>query len=639
MGLQRTRDKRKKHYLFRTNLLISLIIVLSFAAVILVDYQWNSASYEKEVERVALLTSDSIYYQVENAFAEPVSVSLTMGHDTLLKEMLEGEPVELEPSFLSQIQAYLDAYRIRYEYDSVFLVSVKTGHYYHFRGLDRILTKDNPENVWYYEFLQSPEEYSLNIDNDEASEDTITVFVNCKITGKDGSLLGVVGVGLQVENIQGLLESYAQQIDGSIQLVDEAGFVQLSSQEAGEDRADILDNPQYAVYQERFWQEPEVLSFWNAQRRHEDFTVVRYIPSLKWALMVGNSTDELWDQFQRQLLMTVLIAMAVVAIMLVVVNRIITKYNKVVIQKTVSQEMEYQSLLHSATQAMYESVLELDITHNCAGGLSTQAFFRSLGIEPGEPYSEALKVIAEKQIMEPFIPGYLETFSRENILDSFAKSINELYYDMMITKDGENYYWLRIRAQIFYWDSDQSVRMITYRQNIDQERRKEEEMREMAWRDALTGLYNKTATALKIDQKLAAGADASHALIMLDIDRFKEINDTLGHATGDTVIQTLAKKLTTTFRATDICGRIGGDEFVVFLSNIPSQEWVQKEAEALLDSLRGEAGPEGQRMPISVSMGIVLAQGNEKKFADLYKEVDEALYRSKAQGRDRYSFY
>lgn len=135
-----------------------------------------------------------------------------------------------------------------------------------------------------------------------------------------------------------------------------------------------------------------------------------------------------------------------------------------------SQELEYQKLLTDATQGLYENVYELDITHNRAGSERTKEYFASLGISGDTPYEEALKVIAKKQIKPDFVPGYLEIFSPENVLHAYNNGLSDLYYDFMMSTDSAYYYWMRIRASIFYWDSDRSVRMIAYQQNIDEEK-------------------------------------------------------------------------------------------------------------------------------------------------------------------------
>ncbi|WP_242984555.1 hypothetical protein [Clostridium sp. chh4-2] len=144
----------KNKILLRTNIFVCTIIVLGFIITSITSYRSNLGVFEKDVENVSDLAADGIFYQIESIFTKPVNVSLTMANDNLLKEFLSDETERLDDdSFIQSMRDYLDAYREKYSYDSVFLVSTQTGRYYHFNGLDRKMEPDNPENVWYYDFI------------------------------------------------------------------------------------------------------------------------------------------------------------------------------------------------------------------------------------------------------------------------------------------------------------------------------------------------------------------------------------------------------------------------------------------------------------------------------------------------------
>ena len=204
----------KKRTLLHTNLLVCAIIVVGFLLTAVIGYKANWDVFEKDVEQVSNLTMESISHQIDSNFTKPVNISLTMANDSLLKGFLADEGDHLgDEDFIKTMREYLDAYRVKYGYDSVFLVSARTNRYYHFNGLDRVLEKGNPENEWYYAFLEAGEEYSLNIDNDEAARNEITVFINAKITDQDGEIMGIVGVGFRVDTLQALLREYEEKFD------------------------------------------------------------------------------------------------------------------------------------------------------------------------------------------------------------------------------------------------------------------------------------------------------------------------------------------------------------------------------------------------------------------------------------------
>ncbi len=303
---------------------------------------------------------------------------------------------------------------------------------------------------------------------------------------------------------------------------------------------------------------------------------------------------------------------------LVVLNATLAIYRDWLTESGSSQELEYQQLLREAAEGFYENVFEMNITHNCAGSEETRRFFESLGISGDTPYTEALKVIAEKQIKDEFVGGYLDTF------------------------DPQNYYWMRIRARLMYWDSDRSLRMITYRQNIDAEKRRESRILRMAQSDSLTGLYNRDTVERRIKELLEFSLkreECFHALLMIDIDHFKSINDSFGHAAGDHAIREFAAVIRKMFRSTDICGRIGGDEFIVLIRDVPSREWLEGYMRTLFDGQMRRISVEGTECQISASAGIAIYPHAGKNFETLYRNADTALYLAKDSGRGTYKIY
>lgn len=300
--------------------------------------------------------------------------------------------------------------------------------------------------------------------------------------------------------------------------------------------------------------------------------------------------------------------------------------------------LQYQQLLTEATKGLYENIYELDITHNCAGGESTMEYFESLGIPGNTPFDMALRTIADKQIKPEFIKGYLETFSPEHVTAAYQQGVDSLSYDFMLTSDGSHYYWMRITARIFFWSEDQSIRMITYRQNIDAEKKKEQLMAERMQQDSLTRLYNKLTTEQLIGQVLSSKPEQTHAFIMLDIDNFKSVNDTLGHAFGDYVITQFAEELRYQTEAWDIVGRIGGDEFALFLP-IPDRPWLESKITSIVEHVSKELRVGEKSCRSSASVGIALYPDNGTSFDELYQKADMALYQVKDNGKNGYRIY
>lgn len=153
--------------------------------------------------------------------------------------------------------------------------------------------------------------------------------------------------------------------------------------------------------------------------------------------------------------------------------------------------------------------------------------------------------------------------------------------------------------------------------------------------DQMTGLYNKTTTEHLITNILRTQPTQKHALLVFDADNFKSVNDTEGHLVGDHTIQILAGLLSSQFRKTDIVGRIGGDEFVVLMTDVPSETIVQKSVSHIIRILK-----EKQNLPIpeKVTMSVGIAYSNEEiqTYHTLFAQADQALYAAKQAGKCRY---
>ena len=157
--------------------------------------------------------------------------------------------------------------------------------------------------------------------------------------------------------------------------------------------------------------------------------------------------------------------------------------------------------------------------------------------------------------------------------------------------------------------------------------------------DELTGLKNKGALIREIQQALDDEKIDKGILFMMDVDHFKQINDTYGHDVGDNVIDQLGHLLGKKFVDDEIAGRFGGDEFIIFIKNTDDKEFAASIAKAVL-----EGASESVKLPVSdqivrVSIGIAIYNGLEKSYTEIFKKADTALYRSKADTERKYNFY
>lgn len=177
--------------------------------------------------------------------------------------------------------------------------------------------------------------------------------------------------------------------------------------------------------------------------------------------------------------------------------------------------------------------------------------------------------------------------------------------------------------------------------DVTEERSRYEELTRRALRDPLTGLANRATALSYIDRVLdRRGRTAvSEAVIFIDLDQFKSINDSLGHALGDELLITVAKRLSTALRPHDMVSRLGGDEFIVFLEQMTSIEQVLHVVDRLRTSIAEPLTIADRELCMTASMGLAFAAEGQETAEKLVANADAAMYKAKEAGRDRVELY
>ena len=196
--------------------------------------------------------------------------------------------------------------------------------------------------------------------------------------------------------------------------------------------------------------------------------------------------------------------------------------------------------------------------------------------------------------------------------------------------------WVLARGTVLARDSKQRpLRMIGTLSDINARRHSEERLRFMALHDPLTELANRAHFDERLHFALANARRYSDSLglILLDLDRFKPINDQFGHAVGDQLLQTVAKRIKSSVRETDTVGRIGGDEFVVLLTGPVTRETAQQVADKIFNQVALPMDLSGKRVEITCSLGLAIYPDDGADELSLTKSADDAMYANKRAGR------
>lgn len=257
----------------------------------------------------------------------------------------------------------------------------------------------------------------------------------------------------------------------------------------------------------------------------------------------------------------------------------------------------------------------------------------------GEEFSKAIE---DSQNIHPadkhIIKEYFET-----IQYNFHDLKNRKYYsrlEIRIRNAYNKFIWCKFRLVAHYSAQNLPYKISGMITDVDFDKKHKEQLLQQAQHDLLTGLYNKiTATRLIEEYLSKANPENTYALILIDIDGFKAINDHFGHLFGDAVISDLASSLKQYFLKSDIIGRIGGDEFAIFTANVGSIGAFKEKLAMLIGLLRRVYRSGDVEYKISASIGIALYPAHGKTFEVLFSNADQALYYVKNHGKSDYVFY
>ncbi|WP_390403880.1 sensor domain-containing diguanylate cyclase [Blautia hominis] len=209
--------------------------------------------------------------------------------------------------------------------------------------------------------------------------------------------------------------------------------------------------------------------------------------------------------------------------------------------------------------------------------------------------------------------------------------------EIRIINGKQNAVWCRIRITGLTDKTGRAVRAVGAILDIDAEKKKAQNLMERAQRDMLTKLYNKGSSQEYIQAVLANNVPGKMAALMIiDLDNFKHMNDTMGHLFGDALLSEVAHSIQKQFRSEDIVGRVGGDEFLVFLGQIPNAALAEQKAVQVMKAIGEMAVQELTEVELSCSIGIAIYPECGQTYHELFQRADQALYRAKNQGKGRY---
>ncbi len=224
-----------------------------------------------------------------------------------------------------------------------------------------------------------------------------------------------------------------------------------------------------------------------------------------------------------------------------------------------------------------------------------------------------------------------------DMLDGLTKiyKAEQRYYH----KSGE-IVWVSVSMSLVCDTKNEPLYFISQLQNITAEKKAEARLRHLAYHDTLTGLFNRNSLEQKMQEVLshARRNETGFSVIFLDLDRFKNINDTIGHDAGDMLLQIVSQRLKNTVRTTDAIARVGGDEFVILLTELNKVDLITNIVRKIIANLQQRIVIKGHEIYTTTSIGVSVYPYDGTDVQILMKNSDLALYRAKELGRNNYQF-
>ncbi len=212
--------------------------------------------------------------------------------------------------------------------------------------------------------------------------------------------------------------------------------------------------------------------------------------------------------------------------------------------------------------------------------------------------------------------------------------------EIRVATDQGRYLWCRVHAHANRNDRGRLTGVMGVITSVEAEKQKERMLQDRAERDSLTKLLNKDAGKKKITDYLAHYPQgASCAMLIIDLDDFKLVNDQFGHLYGDAVLSKVGHEIKRHFKGHDIVCRIGGDEFLVLVRGLTDRMLLEERCRRLIASFCESLKAQNANLMVSCSIGIALAPEHGKTYYELFTHADQALYRAKAMGKNTYAFF
>jgi len=311
----------------RTRLItiLSVILIFTFTFTSILSYNVTKESITRSAKNETLpLISDNIFSEIQQILIKPINNSSLMANDEFLISWVQSGEIDT-----TEIIRYLDRIREKYGYFSSFFVSDQTKNYYFYDGILKQISPQDAHDDWYYQFVALDREYDLDVDTDEATNGTITIFINHRLEDHEGNFLGVTGVGLKMESVGKTLELYEQKYHHLVYMIDEQGLIQIHPDQSLVLKENIKEMDGIESVADELLSKRDGTNIYEYKAQHGNMVIsARYFPDLQWYLIVEQDQTQSLQTARNYLMGNILIGFVVTLLVILLVAWSLNFYYK-----------------------------------------------------------------------------------------------------------------------------------------------------------------------------------------------------------------------------------------------------------------------------------------------------------------------
>jgi diguanylate cyclase (GGDEF)-like protein/PAS domain S-box-containing protein len=285
-------------------------------------------------------------------------------------------------------------------------------------------------------------------------------------------------------------------------------------------------------------------------------------------------------------------------------------------------------LLSKAIESSRSIVLIIDKQHVIC--YASTAFLNLMGLSEAETHDQAIQAL-ENRLTLPEIPNADFSPNSKGVVESELECIGS---------EGKTH-WLSSSISLLWSDNQEISHYVITFEDITEHKARQNEMEKIALYDPLTGLENRVLFKRQLEKVITnvQRTQTKTALLFIDIDDFKSINDSFGHETGDYVLKAVAGRLQAHIRQNDSVARVSGDEFIILLNDLQAYDDASKVTHQIIDAFKKPVVEKGREIFVTVSIGISITPDDSIKDSELINNADLAMYRAKQNGRNNFQFF